>query len=253
MVPKRVQIVCLAVGDLSNEYVIKLESMLRRHMPVPFDLTCAVDAPRQLPSSIQTLDASGWPPPRPGMRATTYKLSLFDPQRTPYEEFLYLDTSLVIRKDMTDLLEFAFGQPHDLVAVADWHYEAYNTSVMRVRQGALQAIPKAYEAGTKFVQRVPGDQDFVTSVIWGRGWDDRVTTFPKGMVQNYGTARTAAEKGMSVGRKMLEEATIVKFNGKLKMHILLDPRYRLKQMIAKKNPWHRNARFWVREVDALWR
>ena len=187
------------------------------------------------------------------MRPTTYKLSLFDPRRTPYEEFLYLDTSLVIRKDMGSLLEFAFGQPQDLVVVQDWNYEAFNTSVMRIRQGALAAVPAAYEAGTRFLQRVPGDQDFLTNVVWNQGLDEHVTTFPEGMVQTYGIARKAAKAGMRVGHKMLEEATIVKFNGHPKMHDLLDRRYLLSQMTDNLNPFHRNAWFYVREVKELWR
>ncbi len=253
MVPKRVQIVCLAVGELPNEYVTRLEAMLRREMPVPFDLACATDRPRNLPATISTLDVAGWPPPRPGMRPTTYKLSLFDLRRVPFDDFLYLDTSLVIRKSMAELLEFAYAQPHDLVTVQDWHYEAYNTSVMRIRQGALSAIPEAYESGLRFIQKVPGDQDFLTNVVWSKDLDHLVTTFPKGMVQCYGIARTASKAGMHVGHRMLSEATIVKFNGHPKMHDLLDRRYILKQMTDNTNPFHRNAWFYVREVKELWR
>ncbi len=254
MLPRRIQVVCLAVGELRNEYVVRLESMLRRHMPLPFDLACASDRSGGFPRSIRLLDVGGWPPPRAGMRPTTYKLSLFDPARIPFEEFLYLDTSLVIHKDLSALLEFAFGQPHDLVAVNDWNYDTYNSSVMRIRQTeALAQIPRAYEAGKEFAQRVPGDQDFMTGVLRANGWEDRVTTFPEGMVQSYGVARGAAKRGWSVGRALLEEATIVKFHGPPKMHELLDPRYRLRTIVDKGNPWHRKAWFWVRELKTRWR
>ncbi|RYG26576.1 hypothetical protein EON82_02700 [bacterium] len=228
--------------------------MLRRHMPVPFDLTCAVDQERGLPASVRTIDIGCWPPPRKGMRPTTYKLSLFDPCRVPFEEFLYLDTSMVIRRDMTELLEFAFGQPHDLVAVKDWNYDAYNTSVMRIRQTAdLREIPRAYEAGVEFNQRVPGDQDFVTGVIRQRGWEEKVTTFPEEMVACFGAARRLSKTNRREGYQTLESATIVKFNGHPKMDEVIDPRCRLRQVLKTGNPFHRRAWFWVKEAKQLWR
>ena len=247
-------IVCLAVADVPCGYVERLESMLHRHMPVPFDLTCAVDRDRQLPVSIRTLSVVDWPPPRAGMRPTTYKLSLFDPNRIPFDEFLYLDTSLVIRRDMTDLLQFAFGQPQDLVAVRDWNYDAYNTSVMRIRHSPdLTKVIRAYEAGKELDQRIPGDQDFVTGVVRQQCLESRVATFPEGMVACFGAARRLAKTDRRAAYAALEKATIVKFNGTPKMHQLIDPRYRLRQVLETKNPLHRRAWFWVREARQLWR
>ena len=252
--PSRVQAVCLAVGDLPNLYVTRLHSMLSRHMPVPFDLTCMTDRDRGLSSAIRNLDVSGWSPPRPGMRPTVYKLNLYDPVRVPLGELLFMDTSLVIQKDMTPFLEFAFSQPQELVAVKGLSYDTYNSCVLRIRQGgALTAIPKAYEAGETFDQRVPGDQDFATGVILKNGWQDRVTTFPKAMLYSYKKAREAEKERRGEGRRMLEEAIVVKFHGHPKMDELLDPLYRLRTMVAKGNPFHREARFWVRELRERWR
>lgn len=245
---------CLAVADLPNVYVERLESMLRRHMPVPFELICAVDHDRRLPPSIRTLNVADWPPPRKGMRPTTYKLNLFDLERMPFHEFLYLDTSLVIRRNMADLLEFAFGQPHDLVIVKDWNYDAFNTSVMRIRHSAeLAEIIRDYEAGVAFPQRVPGDQDFVTGVIRHRALQSHVVTFPEGMVACYGKNRRLSKVNRRAAYEALEKATIVKFNGHPKMDELIDPRYRLRQMWKTKNPFHRRAWFWVKEAKRLWR
>ncbi len=254
VLPERVPIVCLAVGELPNVYVTRLWSMLLRHMPVPFDLTCLVDRDRSLPASIRTVDVTGWPCPRVGMRPTTYKLGLYDPARLPLGEFLYLDTSLVIQKDLTSLLEFAFGQPHELVAVKGMSYETYNSCVLRVRQGGrLTAIPKAYEAGTTFDQPIPGDQDFATGVIRQNGWEDSVTRFPNEMIQSFKIARQSQKTERGSGRTMLENATIVKFHGEPKMDQLLDPRYRFAEVVKKRNPFHRHVWFWVREVQCHWR
>jgi len=188
------------------------------------------------------------------MRCTTYKLFLFDPEKIPIREFLYLDTSMVIRAEMTPLLEFAFGQLHDLVAVRDWNYDAYNTSVMRVRQTCrLAMIPEAYEAGVAFDQRVPGDQDFVSGVVRCRGLEAHVTTFPDELVACFGTARRACRRNGRKGYEMLERAVIVKFNGRPKMDEVIDPRYRLRQIWETRNPLHRRAWFWVKETKDLWR
>lgn len=188
------------------------------------------------------------------MRATTYKLWLYDPEKVPVREFLYLDTSLVIRSDMTPLLEFAFGQPHDLVAVRDWNYDAYNTSVMRIRQTCrLAEIPKAYADGVAFEQRVPGDQDFVSGVIRASGLEEYVAAFPADMIACFGAARRASKGNRRFGYQMLERAVIVKFNGRPKMGDVIDWRYRLRQVLQTQNPWHRRVWFWVRETKELWR
>lgn len=244
----------MAVGSLPDEHVLRLASMLRRTMPCPFELTCIVDRPRAFPEAIRTLDASQWPPPRPGMRVTTYKLGLYDPAKVPFREFLYLDTSMIIRADMTPLLEFAFAQPHDLVAVRDWNYEAFNTSVMRIRQTErLAEISKAYAAGECFPHRVPGDQDFVTAVLADRGFCDSITTFPDEMIACFGAARRLSKTDRRAGYAMLEKAVIVKFNGQPKMDDLISPRYRLRQAWETKNPFHRRAWFWVKDAKELWR
>ena len=228
--------------------------MLVRHMPVPFDLTCLVDRERDLPADVRTIDVSDWSPPRPGMRPTTYKLGLYDPVLVPLGEILYLDTTLVIQRSLGPLIEFAFSQPHELVACKGLSYDAYNSCVLRIRQGgALAAIPQAYRAGTVFEQRVPGDQDFSTGMIRRHGWEDRVTRFPDGMVQSYVESRWAEKRRRGAGKKLLRAATIVKFNGHPKMDELLDPGYRLGQVRRKGNPLHRNAWFWVRETRRHWR
>lgn len=254
MLPSRAQVVCLAVGNASEEYVIRLESMLRRHMPVPFDLACAVDRPLALPASIAQIDLSGSEPPRSGMRMTTYKLALYDRNRFPFDEFLYLDTSLVICRDMTPLLDFAYDCPTELIAVDDWNYDAYNTCVMRIRPGGVLAeIPKAYAEGVTYAQKHPGDQDFVTGFLHDRGLEAHIATWPKPLVASYKAARKLTKSDPEAAKRQLDEAVIVKFHGEPKMHQLLDPRYRLKEAVRKLRPWHPNAWFWIKELRQHWR
>jgi hypothetical protein len=250
-----IQIVCLAAGDsIADEYLVRFTSMLDRHMPERFDLHCIVDRDRYLPPQFQRIDARGWPPPRQGMRMTTYKLSLFDADRLPFDEFLYLDLSLVIHRDMTPLLDFASRRTEELVVVKDWFYDAYNTCVMRIRPGGvLSQIPKAYESGSAYDQKHPGDQDFVSAIVKERHWEGSVATFPPETIASYKQARQIAKRNSAEAHRMLQEAVIVKFHGEPKMHQLLDPQYRLKEALKKGVPWHRNAWFWVDELREAWR
>jgi hypothetical protein len=248
-IPAEVPVVCVAVGHrYPVKYVWKLESMLRRHMPVPFSLTCVVDRPRKLPDSVHVVDARGWGLRREGMRVTTDKLGLFEPGRLPFDEFLYLDTTLVIQRDMRSLLEFGFGRDEELVVLRDWNYDAYNTCIMRIRTGgALSEIPRAFREGVTYPWRNPGDQDYVTAYVRDKGLEDRIAIWPEEMVVSYKNAREVHRTEPAAAYRMLESGTIVKFYGKTKMDQLLNPLYRSFKM---KGP---DARFWVRQLAEHWR
>lgn len=252
--PTEVPVVCVAVGKrYPDRYVATLESMLRRHMPVPFSMYCVVDRPRVLPASVKTIDASGWGMRREGMRVTTDKLRLYDASAMPFESFLYLDTTLVIQRDMGDLLEYAFGRPEELVVVKDWNYDAYNTCVMRIRPGGkLAAIPEAFLAGKAFDQRNPGDQDFVTAYVREAGLENEVALFRPNDVVSYKNARKLHRTDPQAAYKMLLPGTIVKFYGQTKMHELLNPLYRIK-MRLRGAEGREDARFWVNELAERWR
>lgn len=155
-------IVCLVTGDFHGRadlYLRRLYAMLARHCPVPFTLHCFCDQPRIAPPNVQLHSCEHWSKVTdPAMRPTTKKLQFFDANTVPFDEFLYLDISLVIRRDMNELLKFAFGQTQDLVIVNDWNYASYNSSVMRIRRGALQTIYDAFASGQRYPQQVPGSR-----------------------------------------------------------------------------------------------
>lgn len=249
VVPKEVPIVCLAVGDrYPDRNVAVLDSMLRRHATVPFSLTCLVDRPRRLPESVRRIDVRDWDLSREGMRVTTLKLGLFERGRLPFDEFLYLDTTLVVQRDLGPLLEYGFGCDEELVVLRDWNYDAYNTCVMRIRPGgALGAIPAAFRAGCAYAQRNPGDQDFVTAYVREHGMEDRVALWPEELVASYKNARELNRADPAAARALLESGTVVKFFGKTKMHQLLNPLYR---SLKLRGP---DRTFWVRELRERWR
>ena len=229
-------IVCLATGELyglADLYVTRLQAMLSRHCPRPFQLYCYTDRQRDLASAIVQRDCSGWTElDRRNMRPTTRKLGFFNPGYAEFDEFLYLDLTLVIRKPMDDLLAFAFGSERDLAILADWSY-GYNSSVMRIRRGELRAIYDAFVTGTTFEQKNPGDQDFIHGFIAKSHWEDRVDMFPAHLVCSFKKTRTLVRHDPAAARKLVRDATIVKFHGSPKMHEALDWRYRTRQRLKE--------------------
>jgi len=230
-----------------TQYVHVLDRMLRRHMPRPYSLNCVVDRPRDLPAGVRTIDASNWNLRRDGLRVTTDKLGLFEAGRLPFNEFLYFDTTLVIQRDMSDLLECAFGREEELVVVRDWNYDAYNTCVMRIRAGgALSGVTEAFRAGVEYPWRNPGDQDYLTAFIRDKGLEDQVAIWPDEIVVSYRNARVLHRTDPAAAYAELEKGTVVKFYGKTKMNQLINPIYRQFKM---KGP---DRKFWIKELRDRW-
>jgi hypothetical protein len=222
-------IVCFAVGELygmAELYVSRLFEMLGRHCAQPFRLLCYTDRPRRLPQAIEQRDCAGWTElVRPGMRPTTRKLGLFNPAYVEFERFLYLDLSLIVRRDMGELVSQALRRSEDLVIVKHWGDGGYNSSVMCIRRGDLQAIYQAFIDGEQYEQAVPGDQDFIRGVVQRHGLLARVGTFPEHQVVSLKHTARAGRRNADWARQHVREATIVKFHGHPKMHEAFGWRY----------------------------
>ena len=185
---KPLPIVCMAFGNvaLADIYVTRLLEMLSRHCPLPFRLICYTDQARNVPVEIEQRDCSTWSEfDHEGTPAFMRKLGLFNPAYIGFDEFLYLDLTLVIRQSMKELLDFALSAPEDLVIVKDWHYDCYNSSVMRIRPKPMRFIYSAYLAGERFPQVLPGDQDFIHGVVNDRRAQHRVALFPAACVVSF--------------------------------------------------------------------
>lgn len=258
MIPDIVPVVCFATDNFCRRpelYLNRLHGMLSRHMPVPFALTCFSDRPRRTSKAVEIKDCSDWSQlRRENMRSTTLKLGLFDPELLNYPEFLYLDLSLVIRSDMKPLLEYAFNRPEDLVIVNDWNYACYNSCVMRIRRGPLRTIYDAFVDGKSYPQRNQGDQDFLYNHIAAEGMQDHVACFPDHQIVSYLNARNLNRTDSQSARQMIENAVIVKFFGKNKMHQVADPLWNLRKIRLRNRPFGaRDAAFFLRELRREWR
>ncbi|WP_144630508.1 hypothetical protein [Bordetella genomosp. 13] len=218
MLPDHLHAVCVSTGPAFDDLDIhRLHHMLQRHCPIPFTLHCYTDRPRNTPAAVQIHLLDDWHElERPDMRQTTKKLRLFAGHGLPAAEFLYMDVSLVIRADMRDMLAYAFNSPADLVIVPHWRNEGFNSSVMRIRTGALSMVYDAFRAGEAYVQDVKGDQEFIYFSLRARGLLGRTATFPDGQIISYKTTRRLCRKDSKRAHQRLAHATIVKFHGKPK-------------------------------------
>lgn len=219
--------VCVATGDfygLAEVYVHRMLGMLQAHVHQPFRLYCITDRPRKVAPNITLIDCSAWHElKRDNMRATTTKLGLFNPAYAPADDFIYLDLTLVIQRDMSPLIDFAQKAPESLVIIKDWHQDTYNSSVMRIRPHTLRFIYDAFCQGEKYPQKTAGDQDFIHAVIRNRGQSSQVKFFPDAYICSFKKSVRTARHDRAAAKSMIDNAIIVKFHGNPRMHNALNP------------------------------
>ncbi len=249
-------VVCVAVGDLEGRdqlYLDRFHGMLQRHIRRPFDLTCVTDQPRKLPSSVRQIDCSDWDElRRKGGRPTRIKLGLFNPDYIAFGSFLYLDLSLVIRRNMEALLDFVDSRPEDLVIIRDWNYDVFNSSVMRIRNRSMQFIYEEFVSGIEYPYKVAGDQDFITSSCKNRGVHPAL--FPEDMIVSFKHVMREGKSDPAASAARVKGATIVKFHGKPKMHQVFNPLYRFfKYGIRYLRRGQFHYPFSIRELEDHWR
>ena len=249
--------VCMATGEfygLADVYINRMLGMLRAHVHTPFQLICVTDRVRQIDPTIQQIRCDTWTElQRAGMRATTAKIGLFNPDYLPVQDFIYLDLTLVIRQDMSPLLAFTRSSHAPLVIIKDWHYDSYNSSVMRIRSTSLRFIYDAFIQGETYPQKTKGDQDFIHAVIANRGQEAAVDCIPDGLVASFKRAVRTARSDPDRSRAMIDQAVIVKFHGSPRMHHVLNPIRRfLKYTVG--NLWYGQLGlpFSVRALQQAW-
>ena len=253
-------VVCMAFGDFprADKYIDCLLGMLTRHCPEPFRLICFTDRPRAVHSDIEQRDCSAWTEfDEPGMPAFMRKLGLFNPAYVEFDEYVFLDLTLLIRQSMQPLLDFASARPEDLVLVQDWHHECCNSSVMRIRPRQMRFIYDAFIARELSPFAFPGDQDFIHAIVAARSEQQRVALLPAGMVISFKHTVRIGRRDPTQTRAVFEAATIVKFHGRPRMHQVFDPVYRLFRIRLRdvmKGRWHRPVSpAELRELQLHWR
>lgn len=251
---RQVEVVCLMTGDaLPNLYGERLYAMLSRHMGRPFGLTCLTDRPRPLPPEVRQVSIAGWPLLRPDMRPTQLKLRLFDGASAPFDEFFYMDVTLVLKSALAPLLDFADARPEPLAVRQDWYNDTFNSCVMRIRRSdALQAVYDDYAQGREYPVLLKGDQDYLTAVVRERGLAECVALIPPAHIASFKSLRQLWHRDPRRARRELDEACVLKFHGAPRPHEALSLGYRLRQALQAPRHALADARL-AREIRRGWR
>ncbi len=253
-------VVCMAFGAFpyADKYIDCLLGMLTRHCPAPFRLICYTDRPRAVHRDIEQRDCSAWPEfDVQGMPAFMRKLGLFNPAYVEFDEYVFLDLTLIIRKSMQSLFDFAFSRQEDLVMLQDWHHDCCNSSVMRIRPRQMRFIYDAFISRELSPFSFPGDQDFIHAIVAAHGQQHRVALLPDGMVISFKHTVRIGRRDPTQTQPVFEAATIVKFHGRPRMHQVFNPIYRLFRIRLRdlaKGRWHRPVSPGeLRELQSHWR
>ncbi|EGJ09776.1 hypothetical protein [Rubrivivax benzoatilyticus] len=251
-----VHFVCVTIGrmdGMAELYLSRLHGMLQRHVHRPFTLHCFSDVARQVPPGVVLHDCSEWRRfVGPSDHVTCHKLCLFAPELVGLAEFFYLDLSIVVQQDLDDWLARSLGRAEDLLIVDDWNYDCYNSSVMRIRPGAMRAVFDDFAAGVRHPARVPGDQDQIHAAVAAHGLSARVGLFDAADIVSYKTLRRLGRRRPGEAKRAFAGALIVKFHGRPKPHVALSWPYHLLRVVlpqlplggAGYLPWRRLRREW---------
>ena len=212
------QIVSVHCGEkYSDLYLDRLYGMVTRHMPAPFAFTCFTDRRRKVSEHIQQVDCAGW-----GLSGWFNKLKLFDKSAMPFESMLYLDLSLIVKADLTPMVDFV--RQHPFVIVRDWHYDCFNSCAMWItRTARTQQVWDDYAQGITYRTRHHGDQDYIHAVFRAHGWLPETTCFPESMIVSYKNLRRMRRSQPQRSEELLADSIILKFHGFPKPHELLMP------------------------------
>lgn len=247
---------CLATGSLYDrdvQYIDGLYRMLAAHSPEPFELLCFTDRPRRVNSAITQVDCSAWVElERQGMRPTTRKLGLFNPDYTKRDWIIYFDLTLVIRKSIAPMVDFMQKNKDKLNIIQDWNHPSYNSSVMAFSPEQYRFIYDAFVDGVTYTQKVKGDQEFIYHHLLAQNITD-TSILPEHYVCSFKRAVRTAWKNPDEARQMIESALIVKFHGAPRMHEAFDPLYRLRKFTLKAIRYGKTGLpFSIRELERAW-
>ena len=220
-----INIVCINHGEeYGDEYTNNLYSMTVRHLHQPFAFTCFTDRPRPLHPAIQQHNIAHW-----GLSGWFNKLRLFDGNEMPFDSFLYLDITLIIKDSLDPLIDCVRNKP--FVVQKDWSYDCFNSSVMWItRDPVNQSVWESFAGGRKYRTRHDGDQDYINAVFREQKLLDTVAYFPNGWIQSYKRLREVSAKSMVSARQELAKAIILKFHGHPKPHELLLPKREFRRL-----------------------
>jgi hypothetical protein len=197
-----VNVLCVFVhGNVpfTSDYVVRLRSMMRRHLPTQHEFTCLTDSPESLPRDMRTVKISR-PENFPGWWS---KLEIFSPEHELSGPSIYVDLDVLVVRSLellADVNSTLTLIPHE----GDFNgrlglqvVKKYNSSVMVCHPDRLRSLYCDWNHGV--TRRLWGDQDWIAERMPSQ------PTFPLGWFPRLSAIRVPAE-----GRpRWPEEAKIV--------------------------------------------
>ena len=138
-------VVCVKWGPkYISQYVNVLNSMLKRHLTVPYEFHCITDDVRGLDPNIKTLML----PKDPWIKTWWSKLWMFGEKFPLQGNILYFDLDVVIHKNIDNLFthdpgKFMIIRDFNRCRVKEWMYS--NSSVMRWEAGKMNYLYEEFE------------------------------------------------------------------------------------------------------------
>ena len=230
------QIVTVQLGNrYPDDWTTRLANMVARHLGEKHRFIIYTDTPRKgrfktTPSPNQSVEVRDL---EAGMLQGYFgKLRLFDQDLTGTEPFLFMDNTLVIRSDLSKLVEIGSSNHQHLTGVRDWNYPILNSSVMWCKPNRdTQDVWDAWNSGRHQGESFPGDQNFILRALKC----EELGYWPEGMVSSYKNLRKLGRRDPEQAKQKLEACTILKFHGNPKPSEVLQPwRYPIHTIL--KNP-----------------
>lgn len=191
---------------------------------------------------------------RDDMRPTQLKLKLFEGGGWPFDEFVYLDLTLITHAPLEPLWSALDAIPEPLAILTDWKWDTVNSCVMRIRRDpALAAIWKDYQSGKRYETRLNGDQDYLDASLKANGLSGKVGQIPRELIASYKELLRTNRLSRSKAKKAFEDSCIVKFHGSPRPHEIFEDAYWRAAILSNPLKAIRDTRFLVQELGDAFR
>jgi len=220
-------VVCLKWGDkYSSEYVNKLNSMVKRHLTLPYEFVCFTDDPDGIDYDIRieplpSLPVTGW----------WFKPYFFNPELVLTGTILFLDLDIIVFKNIDYLFTY---NPGKFCIIRDFNrhyiknYNKFNSSVFRLNTGDHPIVYNEFIKNAKSLStRFRGDQDWIRHCVttdFSYWPDDWIQSYKWEMRGRDKLIKTNGKQNFKVSEypTILKETSIAVFHGEPNPHDCID-------------------------------
>jgi len=167
-------LLCVCVGTAyTADYVENLYRGAKKHTSVDFEFYVYTDNVKQFPQDLgwNFVELSLYDQPAKGW---WYKMELFNSDRLPSGNNLYIDLDSVIIRDLSAFWNFSadtLGICHDFNRQFSQRINLSNSSVMTWKTGSLDALYDYYcNNQQEIFKRFRGDQDLIHKWVNDKTW-----------------------------------------------------------------------------------